>query len=337
MRIVLDVMGGDRPPIELIQGGIAAAERWGIDILFAGDERIIRDVLSQEKVAPVGRFDVLPCTQVIQMDDPPVRSVREKQDASLVRGIEAVRDGAADGFVSPGNTGAVAAASLLILGRTARIPRPALTTSIPTLADAPVTLLDVGANSDCTSDHLLHFALMGTTYARDVLGRVDPSVGLLNIGTEPGKGNRLATETYELLSKSPLHFVGNVEPHQLLFERPADVVVSDGFSGNIFLKTLEGGTSAFNGILKRSIRQSLAAKIGALLMRSAFSAVREALSYRRYGGAPLLGVDGVVVIGHGRSDAEAITSAIDVARREIEADLLGRFRAALEGWKTDGS
>jgi glycerol-3-phosphate acyltransferase PlsX len=337
MRIVLDVMGGDLTPQELIKGGVTAGKRHSIDLLFAGDPSIIREALSGLRVPIGGQFDLLPCSQVIQMNESPVKAIREKKDSSLVVGLTAVRDGVADGFVSPGNTGGIVAAALLTLGRCATIPRPGILAILPTLSGPDLLAIDVGANADSTAEQIEAFARMGVTYARDVLQYPDPSVGLLNIGTEETKGNRLALETYARLSESPLRFSGNVEPHGLLVDRPVDVVACDGYIGNIFLKSVEGGISAVTSLLKKSITRDVVATLGALLLRRAFSNVREVLSYERRGGASLLGVNGTVVIAHGRSDAEAIASAIDVARRGIAAGFVERISSGIEqGWSADG-
>jgi len=198
-------------------------------------------------------------------------------------------------------------------------------TALPTLSGQDTFLIDVGATSDCHAEHLVHFAQMGITYAREVVGIAAPTVGLLNIGGEQGKGNRLITRAYELLKATDLRFIGNVEAHQIINDRPADVVVADGFVGNICLKTIEGSVSAVTGILKKSIRESVVTQLGALLMKRAFGDLRSAVSYQKRGGAPLLGVNGIVVIAHGRSDAEAIGSAVDVARREVEANLADKL------------
>jgi len=333
MRILLDVMGGDLPPQELVRGGIAAAQRHDIDLVFAGDPSVIEPVISKEGKRG---FEILPSRSVIRMDDPPVKSVRDKPDSSLVLGLRELKAGEVDAFVSPGNTGAIVVASLFVLGRIAGIPRPGILAVLPTLAGKEILVIDVGANSDCTPKHLVHFALMGSAYARDVLGIERPTIGLLNIGTERGKGNRLIGKAFSLLEEGPFPFAGNVEAHSLLTDRPVDVVVSDGFVGNVFLKAVEGGVSAVTGLLRRSIRGRLIAMLGALLMSGSFARVKGTLSYRRRGGAPLLGVNGVVVIAHGRSDAEAIGSAVEVAHREVGSDLLTRLRHGIEGWDTDG-
>jgi glycerol-3-phosphate acyltransferase PlsX len=337
MRILLDVMGGDLSPRELVRGGIAAGRRQGIDILFSGDSVAIHAALAEMNEREGDRFSILPATQTIDMNEPPVRAVRGKRDSSLVKGLLSLKEHEVDAFVSPGNTGAVVAGSIFILGRIAGIPRPAIAASIPTVAGREILVLDMGANVDCAPEHLLYFALMGATYARDVLGIPHPTVGLLNIGTEKGKGNRLNHLAYDLLENGPLPFAGNVEGHHLLTERPVDVVVCDGFVGNIFLKTLEGGISTVTGLMKDLIGKSIRAKLGGLLLRPVFSTLREKLSYHHLGGAPLLGVAGSVVIAHGRSNAQAIASAITVASRAVESRVNQTIEHGITGWRSNGS
>jgi phosphate acyltransferase len=337
MRILLDVMGGDHHPKELVKGGIEIGRLRNVEIVFAGDPQLISRALADLGEADGNTFHILPCSQVVQMDDSPVKAVRDKSDSSLVRGLKELKAQSVDAFVSPGNTGAVVAGSLFALGRIKGIPRPGILTSLPTLEGQDTFLIDVGATSDCHAEHLVHFAQMGTTYAREVIGIETPSVGLLNIGGEQGKGNRLMTKAYQLLENTDLRFVGNVEAHQIIMNRPADVVVADGFVGNICLKSIEGSVSAITGILKKSIRESVVAKLGALLMKRAFDSLRSAVSYQKRGGAPLLGVNGVVVIAHGRSDAETIASAIDVARREVEANLTEKISQAVPHSVQNGS
>ena len=321
MRILLDVMGGDCPSEELVKGGIEIGRLRGIEIAFAGDPQLIESALVEFGVTTDRSFHIIPCSQVIQMDAPPVKAVRDKSDSSLIRGLCELKAGTVDAFVSPGNTGAVVAGSLFTLGRIPGIPRPGILAPLPTLEGRDIFLIDVGATSDCHAEHLVHFAKMGSTYAEEVIGIGNPAVGLLNIGSEQGKGNRLMTKTYSLLESADLRFVGNVEAHQLIQTRPADVIVSDGFMGNICLKAIEGSVSAVTHLLKQAIRKSAISKLGALLMKRAFASLRATISYQERGGAPLLGVNGIVVIAHGRSNAEAIGSAIDVARREVEANL----------------
>jgi len=337
MRILLDVMGGDHPPHELIQGGIEVARLRGCEVVFAGDAETIEAALSEHGEAPGRRFHILSCSEVVRMEDPPVRAVRQKSDSSMVRGLATLAEGEVDAFVSPGNTGAVVAAALFTLGRIPGIPRPGIMAPLPTLEGADTYLIDVGATSDCHAEHLVHFARMGEIYAREVAGIANPSVGLLNIGAEPGKGNRLMTKTFDLLQESGLRFIGNVEAHQPIQQRPADIIVSDGFTGNICLKAIEGSVAAVSGLLKRSVRGSVRAKVGALLMTRAFDALRAAVSYQERGGAPLLGVNGIVVIAHGRSDAETIGSAMDVACREVDARLAERISQAVAETRNHGS
>jgi glycerol-3-phosphate acyltransferase PlsX len=336
MRILLDVMGGDLPPRELVKGGILMGRREETQIVFAGDRAAIEAALAEHQERPGRAFDILPCSEVVRMDDPPVTAVREKRASSLVRGLESLRDGRVDAFVSPGNTGAVVAGSIFMLGRTQGIPRPGLMAALPTVSGDDIYVIDVGATSDSTPEQLLHFALMGATYARDVAGISRPTVGLLNIGSEEGKGNRLIGKAFSLLEGSPLPFCGNVEAHRVLIDRPADVVVSDGFVGNVFLKSVEGGVAALANLLKQTIRGRLIAMLGALLMSGSIARVKGTMSYRRRGGAPLLGVDGVVVVAHGRSDAEAIGAALKVAQQQVKADLLARFSRGISGWEKDG-
>lgn len=337
MRILLDVMGGDCRPQELVKGGIELGCLRGIEIAFAGDRQLIESAFVKFGVTAGRSFHIVPCSQVIQMGDSPVKAVRDRSDSSLIRGLCELKAGTVDAFVSPGNTGAVVAGSLFTLGRIRGIPRPGILAPLPTLEGRDIFLIDVGATSDCHAEHLVHFAKMGTTYAEEVIGIRNPAVGLLNIGGEQGKGNRLMRKTYALLESADIHFVGNVEAHQLIQTRPADVIVSDGFVGNICLKTIEGSVSAVTRLLRQSIRKSIISKLGALLMRRAFASLRAAISYQKRGGAPLLGVNGIVVIAHGRSNAEAIGSAIDVARREVEANLAEKISLGIPRTEHHGS
>jgi len=336
MRIVLDVMGGDRPPGDLVHGGVHAARRHGLQLLLAGAPDVIREALEACAASEDAAITILPASQVVTMDERPVRAVRTKRNASLVVALEAIRDGKADAFVSPGNTGAIVAGALFTLGRLPSIPRPGLAAILPSTGGREFTVIDVGATVDCTPEHLLHFALMGATHAQAVLGIDDPSVALLSNGTERGKGNRTVTRATDLLERAPFRFVGNVEAHHLLTDRPADVVVSDGFAGNILLKAIEGGVMATTTLLRSAIARQLRCKIGAALMRPAFDTLRRALGYQQRGGAPLLGVRGTVVIAHGRSDATAIAGAIDMARRAVNGRVIERLGAGLDGWCVDG-
>jgi glycerol-3-phosphate acyltransferase PlsX len=336
MRILLDVMGGDLPSSELVKGGIIAGRRHGLSILFVGDPETIRASIAAHSERENDRFSILPASQTIGMDEPPVQAVRGKRDSSLVKGLIALDEGKADAFVSPGNTGAVVVGSIFTLGRIAGISRPGILASIPTVSGREILVIDVGANVDCAPKHIVHFALMGASYARDVLGIPNPKIGLLSIGTEKSKGNKLNQRAYEILDDGPLPFAGNVEGHHLLSERPVDVVVCDGFVGNVFVKALEEGSAVVSGLLKGLIEKSARAKLGGLLLRPTFTSLKERISPRHLGGAPLLGVNGVVVIAHGRSDAEAIEGAITVASRSVEANLNHQLKQGISGWQDNG-
>jgi glycerol-3-phosphate acyltransferase PlsX len=336
MRIVVDVMGGDRPPGELIRGAVAASDRHGFDLALVGPPDPLRAALADASLHENERLRILPASQVIGMEERPVQAVRAKRDASLLVGLAAVRDGDAQAFVSPGNTGAIVAGSLFTLGRLKAIPRPGLAAILPTTEGAEFVLIDVGATVDSTPEQLLHFGLMGATFAQSVLGIDDPLVALLSNGSERGKGNRTVLRAAELLERAPFRFLGNVEGHHLLTDRPADVVVSDGFVGNVLLKGIEGGVTATTASLRVAIRSALRCQLGAALMRPAFRQLRQALGYQRRGGAPLLGVQGTVVIAHGRSDAEAIAGAIDIARRAVTGRVVQQLATGLDGWRADG-
>lgn len=338
MRILLDVMGGDRPPRELVEGGIAAGRRLGLDLVFSGDPTLIRRALADARERESDRLAILPATQTIEMNEPPVQAVRAKRDSSLANGLLALKRGEVDAFVSPGNTGAVVAGAILLVGRIPGIPRPAIATPLPTLDGGEILLLDVGANVDSSAEHLLHFARMGATYEHEVRGTSKPAVGLLSNGSEPVKGNRVNRRAFELLDQSALRFVGNVEAHTLLTEHPADVVVCDGFVGNVLLKAIEGGILATSSLLKKGIASGgLRTKAGGLLLMPAFALLRDRLAYERHGGAPLLGVKGVVIIAHGRSDAEAIGGAVEAAQRAAQVHLTDRLAEGIQGWQIDGN
>jgi len=331
MRIILDVMGGDQLPGTLIRGGIEAGRRFDLDVVFVGEPSALRSSLKQQHIAEGSKFSVLASDSVIRMDDPPVSAVRKKRGSSMMLGLCALRDGDGDALVSPGNTGAAVAGSLFTLGRIPGIPRPGLVAHLPAVDGDDFAIIDVGATVDCRPEHLVHFATMGTIYARDIMGIPRPTVGLLSIGEEKGKGNRVASKAHALLQDAPIEFVGNVESHQLLNARPVDVVVCDGFAGNVFLKATEGGVGAIVSLLKAGLRSSRRAKFGAMLLRPALRELVGKLDYQSRGGAPLLGVNGVVIVAHGRSNAEAIIGAIDIARLAVSSGMGTHLAESVEG------
>jgi len=333
-RVVLDTQGGDRGPQEVIAGGLRALDEFEVDLVLTGDSALIEKALSlplrqrvRQRVRKRAQPEVLHAPEVITMEDAPAEAVRRKKQSSLVRGIEYLRQGQADAFVSPANTGAVMAASLLKLGRIRGIDRPGIAALIPTVRGREVLIIDVGANVDCSPENLRQFALMGTIYTQEVLGIKEPKVGLLNIGSERRKGNELALKTFFLLEELG-HFTGNVEGHQIL-EGQVDVVVCDGFVGNVLLKAYEGGTAATVEFLQKAIEKDFLARLGAFILIPALRNFKRSLSAARYGGAPLLGVRGVVIVAHGNSDAEAIKNAIRVAAESVRHDLVNKIERGL--------
>ena len=313
MRIVVDAMGGDRAPVVELEGAVEAVRDGDddVEIILAGDEALLREGLERLGVEGDSRFQVVHAPEKIEMGEDPARQVRRKKGASITVATRLVKEGQADALVSAGNTGAVVASCLLNLGRIKGVRRPAIATFVPTQRDGAV-ILDVGANSDCTPVHLVQFAKMGEIYARKLLGREQPRVGLLNIGEESTKGNKLVQSTYALLEEGTQSFVGNVEGRDI-FQGEADVVVCDGFVGNVVLKFSESVIHLINSIIREQIGDDLRNRLGALLMKPVFRNLSQQLDYAEYGGAPMLGVDGVVIIAHGSSSPKAIKNAILVA------------------------
>jgi glycerol-3-phosphate acyltransferase PlsX len=274
-------------------------------------------------------LEVVHAAEIIEMDDEPAWAAREKKRSSMHVGMQLVRDDKADAYVSAGNTGGVlAVATLHTLKRIPGVKRPALAAIVPLPAGKYVTL-DIGANADCKPEYLAQFALMGTVYARAVLGRTNPRVALLSNGEERGKGNQLVKETTGLLESSDLHFVGNAEPKEALASQ-ADVVVHDGFAGNIFIKTVEATGSMLNGLIRDEIKASPLTAVGGLLAKPAFERVARQVDPFEVGGGPLLGVNGVVIVAHGRSNARAIKNAVGQARRAVRGRVVEAIRGGLE-------
>lgn len=330
MRIVVDAMGGDGAPAVEVEG-VAEALRDELDaeIVLVGDEARIRPLLEEHGLAQEPRLFVEHAPDVIEMGEDPARQVRRMKGASISVATRMLKEGRADGLVSAGNTGAVVASSLLTLGRIQGVRRPGIATFLPSPTGGAV-LLDVGANSDCTPQHLLQFGVMGSIYAKRVMGRENPKVGLLNIGEESSKGNKLMQTTYPLLEASHLNFVGNIEGRDV-FHGGADVVVCDGFVGNVVLKFSESVIHLITKLIREEIGNDLRNRLGALLMRPVFRSLSRQLNYEEYGGAPLLGVNGVVIIAHGSSTAKAIKNAIHVAIRFVQEQINDHIRTELQG------
>jgi len=305
-------MGSDRAPRPEIEGAILAARQLGAHVLLVGPEAQVRAELNRHRGASRLPIDVIHASQVITMDDKAVQAVRAKRDSSIRVGIRLVREGKADGFVTAGNTGAAMATAKMVLGAIPGVDRPALAAVFPTALGTGAMLLDVGANVDCKPNNLEEFAVMGEIYFRAIFGTSKPTVGLLSIGEEESKGNELTRDSFQLLKQLPLNFVGNVEGRDL-YNGEVDVIVSDGFVGNVALKTSEGVANLVRATLKDALKATITRQVGALLSRSAFDEFKKRLDHTEYGGAPLLGVKGVCIITHGSSNANAIKNAIRVA------------------------
>jgi len=329
MKVVIDAMGGDHAPGVVIDGVVQAARELDIDIVLVGQEDLVGAELARHDTAGLS-LDVVHASQVIDMDEHnPAAAARAKRDSSMVVGMDLVKRREADGFFTAGHSGGALAAALLRLGRIKGIKRPALSTVFPSKTPQGYCfLLDIGVNADCRPEYLLQFAAMGSIYAERVLGVSNPRVALVSNGEEEGKGNELVQATTPLLRASKLNFVGNVEGMDILMGA-ADVVVTDGFTGNVIIKLAEGVSKFLMDAIKEEITSSSVSKVGGLLAKPAFEAVRKRLDYREYGGAPLLGIDGVVLIGHGRSDAVAIRNAVRVTVQTVENGVLSAIKRGI--------
>ena len=315
LRIALDAMGGDRGPEELVAGAVQAVQELALSVALLGDEARLRAALSRHSF-PVDRIEVIHTSQMIGMDESPFDGIRKKKDASIVRAFALHREGRVDAVVSAGNSGATMAAAIKYLGRLEDISRPGIAGIYPTLK-GPVVMMDVGANVDCRPQHLFEFGIMAAAFSRVLFGIERPRIGLLSIGEEGGKGNVLVKKSHEIFQKSSLNYIGNVEGRDT-FQGDVDVIVCDGFVGNVCLKLSEGLAEAVISMLGDEIRKSIKAKIGYLLAKDAFASFRRRVDYAEYGGAPLLGLKGTGIVCHGRSNATAIKNAIRVASEMVQ-------------------
>ena len=315
-RVAIDAMGGDRGPAVNVEGAVLAARELGLSILLVGDEEELSRRLQHHSTNGLN-IAICHAPETVGMHESPSAALRKKKQSSIRIGLELVKRGEADAFISAGNTGAVMATALIILGPLPGVERPAIALIVPTLRGHSI-LLDVGANADCKARHLVQFAIMGDVYARQLMGRTSPTIGLLSIGEEESKGNELTREAFKALEEEPsLNFIGNVEGREV-FSGTADVIVCDGFTGNIALKISESAAEFFTVLLKEELSKGLVGKVGAVLARDAFRRFKKRVDYTEYGGAPLLGVRGVCIISHGRSTAKAIKNAIRVAAECVE-------------------
>jgi glycerol-3-phosphate acyltransferase PlsX len=330
MRISIDAMGGDFAPLEIVAGTLQAAEKIrGIEKLYlVGDETAIQAELSKHKGPIPACIEVVHASEVVGMGESPAVAIRRKKDSSIARSVELVKDGKADAIFSAGNTGAAVAAATLKLRTLQGVDRPAIATVMPTPKN-PFVLLDAGANPDSTPEMLLQYAVMGSIYSREILGVSNPSIGLLSIGEEEGKGNESTKKTFRLLRESHLNFTGNVESRDL-YSGKVSVAVCDGFVGNVVLKTSEAVASMISGWLKTMFRQNIIRILGYFFSRGVFKEMRSHADPSSYGGAPLLGANGVVIIGHGSSNAIATFNAIRVAAAAIDHDVNHLIEAELK-------
>lgn len=316
-------MGGDDAPGQIVAGAVDAARTLGIHVALVGREDAIRAELAGTGYSG-DLIEVVPASEVIEMEETPALAARQKKDSSIVVGLKLVNEGKAAAFVSAGNTGAVMAGAIMYLGRVRGIERPSLVGLMP-LSGRLVSLLDVGANADCRPVYLLQFAQMAAAYMEKVWKVELPEVGLLNIGEEKSKGSTLTQETYELLAASELNFVGNIEGRDVPMGK-VDVIVTDGFTGNVVVKTMEGMAAYIQGELRKAIKSRPWYAAAGLALLPAFAKMRKTLDYREYGAGPLLGVNGLVFIGHGSSDALAVLSALRVAREAAMSGMLEAIR-----------
>ncbi|MCH7810089.1 MAG: phosphate acyltransferase PlsX, partial [Chloroflexi bacterium] len=317
--IALDAMGGDDAPGEIVLGAVQAARDLGVSVALIGPQGTLEAELAKHGARPE-RIMVVHAPEVIGMVESPARAARQKKESSIVVGLKLVKRGEADAFVSAGNTGAIMAGAIMYIGRVRGIERPSIAALMP-LSGKLTVLLDIGANADARPSYMVQWAQMAVAYIERVWKRDNPTVALLNIGEEEGKGNTLAQETYELLKASPINFIGNVEGRELPFGA-ADVIVTDGFTGNVVVKTMEGMADYVMGEIRSAIKSRPWYMAAGVLLLPAFGKVRKKTDYREFGAGPLLGVNGLVFIGHGRSDAKAISSALRVAAESSRSGML---------------
>src|SRR5262249_27051984 len=327
MRIAIDAMGGDAGPSVIVDGALVAARHLQVGLLFVGDAAAIEAELARHPVASLFRrldIAVADAPERVEMCEGAAQAPRRKPRASIKVAAEAVRDGRADALFSAGHTGASVMAAHAAFGLLPGVDRPALATIIPTRR-SPAVLLDAGATVGCRPPHLVQFAVMGAAYARVALGLASPRVGLLSVGEEETKGNELTREAHRLLKDAPINFIGNVEGRDV-YGGEADVIVCDGFTGNVTLKVSEGLVETIETLLHDELASTFGGRVGYVLSRQAFRRFRRRVDYSEYGGAPLVGLNGLCIVGHGRSSSKAVANAVTMAARAVKEDLLGRLR-----------
>lgn len=327
MKIIADAFGGDNAPDSVIVGACRAKSLYGVDIALVGKSDVIRK-RAEEISQDITDMEIIEAEEIFDMHDDPKSIIKEKSNTSMAVGLKALADGCGDGFISAGSTGALVMGSTFIVKRIKGIKRTAFGSPIPSLDGGFSFLMDEGANVQCRPEMILQFAIMATAYVESVLGKKNPTVGLLNVGTEDTKGGELQLEAYQLLKNSDLNFIGNVESRDLLFGK-CDILVTDGFSGNIALKTAEGAVSAILKLLKETLSSGLSAKIGALFLLPKLKQLKNKLDYKSIGAAPIIGAKKPVYKAHGNSDADAFCNAIGSLISSIEGDVIGKIEKAL--------
>ncbi len=326
MKIIVDAMGGDFAPQTVVSGTIEAIKEFDIDIVLIGIQERIEEELKKYDY-PEERLQVVHAPEVVEMHEHAAVSIRKKRNSSITQGIHLLKDSQYDAFISAGNTGAVVAASTVVLGMMPGVDRPGIGLVIPSLNKLSF-MIDVGANTDPKAAHLLQYSLMAMVYAEEVLGIANPSIGLLNIGAEETKGTDFEKEAHKLMTERVPNFIGNIEANEI-FMGKCDCIICDGFVGNIALKVSEGLMESAGALIKREVKKDPLALLGAILMKARLQEIKKLADYSEYGGAPLLGVNGIVMISHGRSNAKAIKNAIRAAKHEVEHKIISRMIAAI--------
>lgn len=328
MNIVVDAMGGDYAPENVVAGVVEAVKEYNLTVTLIGIEDRVRMELKKYSY-PQGRIEIVHAPEVVEMDDPAIASIRQKKNSSITLGVNLIKEFPQkyDAFISAGNTGAVVAAATLKLGMIPGVDRPAIGLVIPSLKGCSF-MMDVGANTMPKAEHLLHQAILSRIYMKEVFNVSNPSVGLLNIGAEEGKGTGFEKEAHKLMSEKVENFIGNIEANEV-YTGKCDCIICDGFVGNVVLKVSEGLMETAGKLIKREVKKDVFAMIGAFLMKSRLTHIKKLVDYSEYGGAPLLGVNGIVMISHGRSSAKAIKNAIKATKQEIEHNLLNKLTTEL--------
>ncbi|SHJ66005.1 phosphate acyltransferase PlsX [Tepidibacter formicigenes] len=328
MKIVVDCMGGDNAPYSTVEGVVSAINEFDIDIIATGDKNVLEENFNKYTFDK-SKLEIIHTSEIILNEDKPVKAIRSKKDSSMVVALNLVKEGKADAVVSAGNTGALLAGGLFILGRVEGLDRPALCTFLPNKKGMSV-LLDAGANADCKPRNLLEFGVMGDIYASKILNINSPKVGIVNVGEEEGKGNELSKKSYEMLKNNKdINFIGNVEARNIPYGY-SDVIVCDGFTGNVILKLMEGVAMSIFSMLKETFLSSIKTKIGAALLKDDLLNMKKNLDYTEYGGAPLLGVNGALIKAHGSSNGKAIKNAIKQSIKFVEGNVLNEIKLKID-------